>query len=77
MRRLILSGLAGLLGLGLAGCAGPNVVVMRNPKTGEIVQCHGQTTGASLFPLAQARLDGQAAASCAQGYQAAGWRRMN
>jgi hypothetical protein len=34
----------------LIGCAGPTVVVMKNPATGEIVQCKGANTGLSVWP---------------------------
>jgi hypothetical protein len=55
----------------LSGCVGPTVVVMRNPTTGELIQCHGANTGFS------AMVDSFAAHDCAAGYQAAGWVRMN
>jgi hypothetical protein len=54
----------------LAGC-GPRVIVMRNPANGELVQCKASTTGVSGMA------ERSAAADCAQGYQAAGWVRMN
>jgi hypothetical protein len=54
----------------VAGC-GPRVIVMKNPTTGELIQCHGQSTGLSrAAEVAWAR-------DCAEGYQAAGWVRMN
>jgi hypothetical protein len=56
--------------LTLAACAGPSVVVMRNPRTGEVRQC-GNPTGISMIA------DTYAAKGCADGYQAAGWERMN
>lgn len=56
--------------LPLAAC-GPSVIVMKNPTTGEVVQCKGNTTGLSAVA------DAKAAQDCATGYQAAGWTRMN
>lgn len=55
----------------LSGCAGPTVVVMKNPANGEIVQCKGANTGLSVVA------ESWAARDCASGYQAAGWTRMN
>jgi hypothetical protein len=55
----------------LSGCAGPTVVVMKNPATGEIVQCKGANTGLSVVA------ESWAARDCASGYQASGWTRMN
>ena len=64
--------IAGLLALLLlSGCVGPTVVVMKNPATGEIVQCKGANTGLSM------PAESWAARDCATGYQAAGWTRMN
>jgi hypothetical protein len=62
-----------LLGSGmiLSGCVGPTVIVMKNPKTGELVQCRGANTGLSM------PAESIAARDCAQGYLAAGWLRMN
>lgn len=65
MSRIILAAL-----LSLASC-GPSVVIMRNPSTGELIQCRGANTGLNEF--AELR----AAHACADGYQAAGWARMN
>jgi hypothetical protein len=58
------------MALAISGC-GPTVVVMKNPKTGELIQCHGQNTGEDFL------IDQSAAKDCANGYQAAGWQRMN
>jgi hypothetical protein len=60
----------------LVGCVPSEVIVMKNPNTGEIVRCE-KNSGASFFPIAQTMMDNSAARSCAQGYQAAGWQRMN
>jgi hypothetical protein len=65
-----------LLALVLTGCVQSEFFVLKNPTTGEIVQCHPDS-GASLFPIAQTMMDNSAARSCAAGYQAAGWQRMN
>jgi hypothetical protein len=51
----------------LARC-GPTFIVMKNPETGAIAQCQGNGE-----PAVAAR----AAQQCAEGYQAAGWKRMN
>jgi hypothetical protein len=51
-----------LLLLSLASCA--NSIVLKNPRTGEIAQCNG-------------RWDNNAAPSCAAGYIADGWQRLN
>jgi hypothetical protein len=59
------------LTLGVAGCVGPTVVVMKSPTTGELVQCRGANAGLSM------PAESMAARDCAQGYQAAGWTRMN
>jgi hypothetical protein len=61
----------------LAGCAESEVFVMKDPKTGQIIQCAGPTTGASFFPIIQTNINNSAAERCAKGYEAAGWRRMN
>ena len=61
-----------IIGVGLlSACAGPTVVVMKNPASGEIVQCKGANTGLSVVA------ESWAARDCAQGYQTAGWTRMN
>jgi hypothetical protein len=62
--------------VGLSGCVEAQVIVMKNPATGEIVRCQ-RTSGSSFFPIAQTVLDNSSARSCADGYQAAGWQRMN
>jgi hypothetical protein len=71
---------ASVLALGalvsLAGCVPSEVIVMRHPATGEITRCE-KNSGASFFPIAQTMMDNSAARSCATGYQAAGWQRMN
>ena len=62
--------LLAILALAVAGCVGPSVVVMKNPATGQLVQC------GSAAP-AEEWMVGQTAKDCASGYQAAGWQRMN
>ena len=57
--------------LALAACVGPTVVVMKNPQTGELLQCHGDNNGLSM------PAESWAAKGCADGYQAAGWVRLN
>ena len=65
-----------LIALALAGCVQSELIIMKNPATGEIVRCE-KNSGASFFPIAQTMMDNTAARSCAEGYQAAGWQRMN
>lgn len=60
----------------LSGCAQREFIVLKDPTTGQIVQCHADS-GASLFPIAQTMIDNTSTRSCAQGYQAAGFQRMN
>lgn len=61
----------------LPGCVGSEVFVLRNPQTGEVKECRAEGARNSLFPIAQAMIDNSTAASCARGYQAAGWQKMN
>jgi hypothetical protein len=63
--------------LGFAACAGSPVIVLQNPTTGELKECRAEGGRNSPFPLAQAMIDDSTANSCARGYVAAGWRRMN
>jgi hypothetical protein len=60
----------------LTGCVQSEMIVLKNPATGEIKEC-SKNSGASLFPIAQTLMDNSAARSCAAGYQAAGFVRMN
>lgn len=60
-------GMVILLVAGLVGCAGQTLIVLKNPKTGEMAQCQ---TDSSLFGAA-AKAD-----ECAKAYEAAGWVRM-
>ena len=60
----------------LTGCIQSEFIVLRNPETGEIKEC-STNSGASPFPIIQTAMDNSAARSCAAGYQAAGWQRMN
>ena len=63
---------------GLAGCApSPTDIVLRNPQTGQIMQCRSRLEGASPFPIAQQWIDSEHAEDCAHGFVAAGWQRMN
>jgi PBP1b-binding outer membrane lipoprotein LpoB len=62
--------------LPLAGCVQSEVIVLKNPQTGEIKECRGQS-GSSFFPIAQTAIDNSAAESCARGYQAAGFIKLN
>lgn len=70
--RPILPHLAMLLSLfALSACVGPSIVVLKNPTTGEVVQCKGSSMGLSMVA------DSMAARDCAAGYTASGWQRMN
>jgi hypothetical protein len=60
----------------LAGCVQSEDIVLKNPKTGEIHECKTDS-GASFFPIAQTMIDNSSARSCASGYEAAGWQKMN
>ncbi len=58
-----------VLALTLSGC-GPTVIVMKNPTTGALVECRGGATPGLIAEQVAAK-------DCANGYQAAGWIRMN
>ena len=60
----------------LAGCVQSEMIVLKDPKTGEVKEC-SKNSGASFFPIAQTMIDNSAARSCAAGYEAAGFVRMN
>jgi hypothetical protein len=62
-----------LAALTLAGRVQSEMIILKNPTTGEIVRCE-KNSGASFFPIAQTMMDNSAARSCAAGYQAAGWQ---
>lgn len=62
--------------IALGGCTQSEMIVLRNPATGEIKEC-SKNSGPSFFPIAQTMMDNTAARSCAAGYQAAGFVRMN
>jgi len=68
--------LTAVLASALAGCAQAEVIILKNPKTGEIKEC-SRNSGPTLFPIAQTMIDNSAARSCAAGYEAAGFVRMN
>jgi PBP1b-binding outer membrane lipoprotein LpoB len=59
----------------LVGCA-QSEIILKNPATGAIKEC-SKNSGPSFFPIAQTMIDNSAARSCAAGYQAAGFNRMN
>jgi hypothetical protein len=60
----------------LGGCVPSDFIVMKNPTTGELRECK-TNSGSSLFPIVQTLMDKSSTHSCAAGYQAAGWQRMN
>jgi hypothetical protein len=55
----------------LVGCA-PNLVVMKNPKTGQMAQCQGQASNVGFGIPGHQEAEG-----CAQAYQGEGWVRLN
>ena len=65
-----------LAALALAGCAQSEMIVLRSPQTGELKECR-TNSGPSFFPIAQIMVDNTATRSCAEGYQRAGFVRMN
>jgi hypothetical protein len=66
-----------MLGLiSAASCAQSEFIVLKDPATGTVVQCHTDS-GASFFPIVQTEIDNSAARSCAAGYEKAGYQRMN
>lgn len=73
MRQFVL---VAAVAIALGGCTQSEMIVLRNPATGEIKEC-SKNSGASFFPIAQTMMDNTAARSCAAGYQAAGFVRMN
>jgi len=60
----------------VAGCAQSELIILRDPATGQVTRCE-KNSGPSFFPIAQTMIDNTAARSCAAGYEAAGWQRMN
>lgn len=60
----------------LAACVQSEDIVLKNPTTGEVRECK-TNSGPSFFPIAQTMIDNSSARSCAAGFQAAGWQRMN
>ena len=67
---------ATLVVLTLAGCVQSEMIVLRNPQTGDVKECR-TNSGASFFPIAQTMIDNSSTRSCAEGYQRAGFVRMN
>ena len=61
----------------LSACVPAEVFVMKNPKTGELIQCRSENHGSAAFPIIQGLQDNGGAENCAKGYEAAGWQRMN
>lgn len=59
-----------------AGCVQSEMIVLRNPTTGEVKECR-TSSGASPFPIAQTMIDNSATRSCADAYQHMGFARMN
>jgi hypothetical protein len=72
-RLLLIAGMA----IVLSGCVDSEVFVMKDPKTGQVARCGSTEHGASFFPIIQTKIDNTSAESCAKGYEAAGWQRMN
>ncbi len=65
-----------LAALTLAGCVQSEMIVLRDPRTGELKECR-TNSGPSFFPIAQTMIDNTSTRSCAEGYQRAGFVRMN
>ena len=59
-----------------SGCVQSEMIVLKNPTTGDVKEC-SKNSGSSFFPIAQTMIDNSAARSCAAGYEAAGFARMN
>ena len=55
-----------LIACGLSGCA-PNQIALRDPTTGQMAQCQGDS---------RSRWNPEATETCARGYEAAGWVRV-
>ena len=62
--------------LSFSGCVQSEMIVLKNPQTGEIKECR-TNSGSSFFPIAQTMIDNSSTRSCAAGYQRAGFERMN
>jgi hypothetical protein len=60
----------------LSCCTHSEFIVLKNPVTGQVVDCHTDS-GSSLFPIAQTMIDNTASDDCAKGYEASGFQRMN
>ena len=64
--------LSTLLTLGLAGCATP-VTSLRNPSSGEVVQCGGGRAGSAVGGLVGYSLQKSDDDDCVNKYKAAGY----
>lgn len=60
----------------MIGCTQSEMIVLQNPRTGEIKECK-TNSGPSPYPIAQTMIDNTATRRCAEGYQRAGFVRMN
>jgi hypothetical protein len=58
--------------LALSGCESDSVM-LKNPQTSQVIQCHAPKTGSSFF----SSITNSAVEQCVQQYEAAGWQRMN
>jgi|LakMenEpi03Aug12_release.lakeMendotaPanAssembly.Ray.scaffolds.fasta_scaffold1042010_2 hypothetical protein len=61
--------------ISVGGCATKSYI-MQNPKTKEVVQCNS-TGGGSMFILIERWQNNAGVEHCAEGYEAAGWKRLN
>lgn len=58
----------GCLTLLISACASQRLIVMHNPKTGEMAQCQSNTMNSFI--------DIAAVDNCAKSYEMVGWERM-
>lgn len=65
-----------LAAFALAGCVRSEMIVLRDPRTGEVKECRTNSRP-SFFPVAQTMIDNTSTRSCAEGYRRAGFVRMN
>jgi len=67
--------LTACLPLLVAGCAEPEFILLKNPTTGQVAECHTYSAW-TLAPIAQTAIDNMRTRSCARDYEAAGFQRL-